>query len=408
MAKYMRKQFLLQKQDTKLLVGKVVLVVRSSEQLITINLFENIGFDHAVLLTKVNNEVVQSTINLELTTNNTLKCTLNDDIDLTDGVGLAFIKGHKVAMVSSFIDSPITQFISFEALSVPKKDANPVGSVIGQSDDKAVLHSDTNKVTHDNKGFDTKEHKSVSTKKENEVKVSLSNDDVNEEAVNIESVSKSNNESVKKSKSSKKVNLPLQDDIKPNTKNNKINESSKSIKETRKIRLTDFNQKTNNPISIIKKLNDEVSELSRLLEASDETISKNAIAKAKLHADNSKKMDQLIKYNEKATLYTTNIIYEKTKWVKISFADLSILHEKYWKVFFDSLIINSITKYGFLLLGVDKNSINDDNIYYLAVRSTYKNGVFYESKDLGVIDFLPINDGTLTYTTDGYWIINII
>ncbi len=101
------------------------------------------------------------------------------------------------------------------------------------------------------------------------------------------------------------------------------------------------------------------------------------------------------------------IEYNNAYWVEVGFDELEILQKRYWRLFFDPIIISSLRKYDTMLVG--EYIENGAKRYIMAIKDRYKNGNLGEAELAGVVGFKSIDgEETISYDTLGYWIVNLI
>ncbi len=159
--------------------------------------------------------------------------------------------------------------------------------------------------------------------------------------------------------------------------------------------------------SIVEKLKEEVENLAELSSKDEYSIAK----------DNREKAIQCNKEDEEKSIenifrtYPSSRPFESqnfdVEWKVISLRDLGVLQKRYWKLFYEPIIVNAVEKYKELLLGKYIDEIGNER-HLLAVKDEYSKSKDKSAINAGVIQFKSIiKNEEIVNGVIGYWIIKL-
>ncbi|MFV0519099.1 MAG: hypothetical protein ACK5LY_02385 [Lachnospirales bacterium] len=200
--------------------------------------------------------------------------------------------------------------------------------------------------------------------------------------------------------------------------NTNFEEDKKSINKDkiRKGKISDFNKAifgdeenthTNYSLKILEKLKDEVENLAELSSKSDEEVARlnqKNLEKDKLNNSNNS-IENIFETYEKIIPFEKQNI--DVDWRIISIKELGVLQKKYWKLFYEPIIVDAYDKYKLMILG-EYYTKNNEVRHLLGIRDLFLKDNLNRAVNAGILQFKPEKanqetcDGCL-----GYWIVRL-
>ncbi len=169
---------------------------------------------------------------------------------------------------------------------------------------------------------------------------------------------------------------------------------------------SDEKYSTSYSLDILEKIKDEVENLTTLATKSDEEVARfNQKVAIKENSTKENTIEYIFENYERVTPFQMQNI--DVDWRSISIKDLGVLQRKYWKLFYEPVIVNAYDKHKEMLLG---EYLEDEKHprHLLAIKDIFTKSKLKNAVDAGVLQFKPkvasdeVADGCL-----GYWIIRL-
>ncbi len=204
-----------------------------------------------------------------------------------------------------------------------------------------------------------------------------------------------NNEVVKEDDRRQEIGESEKEDIKTNSRKGKKNDYYKVLFDG-----DDF------ALDIFEKLKEEVENLAELTFKDDEEIAltnrKTAIVNNAEEEENS--IENIFTTYPEATPFEYQNF--NVEWRKIKLQDLGVLQRRYWKLFYESIIVNAVDQYNEILLG--KYVKEDKEHHLLAVKDEFLEDKVSSAISAGAIQFKSIiRNEQIVNGVVGYWIIKL-
>ncbi len=190
-----------------------------------------------------------------------------------------------------------------------------------------------------------------------------------------------------------------------------LNNSTKNTDDNANADADDFFQElfSNNEDSdenifsnMITRFKEELDEIKYISEVSNNEFAK--INTTLLHIDlinNNGDLKYIFEHNNKITPFIKQ--NKDVSWVTIDLKELTVVDNKCWELRRNPFVMQGYATYGHLILGKYKKEEN--NCYLIGIPSQYDANSINIAKKMGVIQYKPCDNLSLSNSVPGYWII---
>ncbi len=163
----------------------------------------------------------------------------------------------------------------------------------------------------------------------------------------------------------------------------------------------------NSALDIYEKLKEEVENLTKLANKSENEIAQENREKVILYNkdDNNNSIDDIF------TAYPVAKPFDfqnfEVDWRTISLSDLGVLQKRYWKLFYDQTIVNAVEKYSEILLGRYYDEKGKEK-HILAIKDEYTEDKVNKAIEAGAVQFKSIiKNERIVNGVIGFWLIKL-